>query len=97
MRLFGAAAQGCALPAHSADHGQKRELGGVTITWGLDLIGPITEGRVLINRFGRRPLAMSAIPQIAKASCTLSSIELAAVEDPFVQPVTALTRLSDRS
>ena len=28
----------------SADHGQKRELGGVTITGGLDLIGPITEG-----------------------------------------------------
>ena len=27
----------------SADHGQKRELGGVTITGGLDLIGPITE------------------------------------------------------
>jgi hypothetical protein len=34
----------------SADHGQKRELGGVTITGGLDLIGPITEeGRVLIK------------------------------------------------
>ena len=29
----------------SADHGQKRELGGVTITGGLDLIGPITEAR----------------------------------------------------
>jgi hypothetical protein len=26
----------------SADHGQKRELGGVTITGGLDLTGPIT-------------------------------------------------------
>jgi hypothetical protein len=33
----------------SADHGQKRELGGVTITGGLDLIGPITEGREPIN------------------------------------------------
>jgi hypothetical protein len=33
----------------SADHGQKRELGGVTITGGLDLIEPITEGREPIN------------------------------------------------
>jgi hypothetical protein len=33
----------------SAGHGQKRELCGVTITWGLDLTGPITEGRELIK------------------------------------------------
>ena len=38
----------------SADHGQKRELGGVTITGGLDLIGPITEGRepIIFRAFG---------------------------------------------
>jgi hypothetical protein len=31
------------------DHGQKHELGGATFTGRLDIIGPITEGRVLIN------------------------------------------------
>ena len=33
----------------SADHGQKRELGDVTIIGGLDRIRPITEGREPIN------------------------------------------------
>jgi hypothetical protein len=32
-----------------ADHGQKRELGGVTSLGRLDITGPITEGRVLIT------------------------------------------------
>jgi hypothetical protein len=41
--------------------------------------------------------AMASPPQIAKASCTSSSIASAAVEDLFAQPVTALTRFSDRS
>jgi hypothetical protein len=37
-----------------ADHGQKRELGVVTITslGRLDITGPITEGRVLIAQIG---------------------------------------------
>jgi hypothetical protein len=35
---------------------------------------------------------------VAAANCeSSSSIASAAVEDPFVQPVTALTRFSDRS
>jgi hypothetical protein len=41
--------------------------------------------------------AMMSPPQIAKVSCTLFSIASAAVGDPFAQPVTALTRFSDRS
>ena len=36
--------------------------------------------------------AMASPPQIAKASCTSSSIASAAIGDLFVQPVTALTR-----
>ena len=31
------------------DHGQKHELGGATLIGRLDIIGPITEGRVPIN------------------------------------------------
>src|SRR5262249_18158606 len=34
------------------DHGQKHELGDVTIKGTLDINGPITEGRVLINQSG---------------------------------------------
>ena len=41
--------------------------------------------------------AMTSPPQIAKIFCTLFSIASAAVGDPFAQPVTALTRFSDRS
>ena len=33
----------------SVDHGQKHELGGATLIGRLDIIGPITEGHVLIN------------------------------------------------
>ena len=39
-----------------ADHGQKRELGGVTSLGRLDITGPITEGRVLINAQIAAPL-----------------------------------------
>jgi hypothetical protein len=41
--------------------------------------------------------AMAPPRQITKASCTSSSIALAAVGDLFVQAVTALMRFSDRS
>src|SRR5580704_9211229 len=40
--------------------------------------------------------AMASSPQIARASYTSSSIASAAIGDLFVQPVTALTRFSDR-
>jgi hypothetical protein len=43
----------------SANHGHKPELGDVTITRGLGLIRPITEGRVLLiaRSVGHAPLA----------------------------------------
>jgi hypothetical protein len=50
----------------SADHGQKRELGGVTITGGLDLIGPITEGREPINLQGVRLARVRYAPLTTK-------------------------------